>query len=286
VLATEPQTFAFGTVAQVARRAGTSGPSVVRLAVKLGYGGFVDLQADVQAELADQLGPARDRIRRRPPSDLLSRAQALEQDNVAQTFRAVRPGALQRASSRLADLTRAVWVLAGDVTAPLGSVLANQLGQLREAVTLLAGSEATIGRSMAGLREGDTLVAIDIRRYERSVAKQVSWARSRGAVVIALTDSPLSPLARGASETFLIAAHGAGPFDSMTGGLALVNVLVAAVSVRLRHSASTRLDAVEAAWQATEAVTGAPEQRDGKGEESLLDPPGRRARFPGHPRSL
>src|SRR5207248_3098152 len=61
VLASEPQTIAFGTVAQVAQRAGTSGPSVVRLAVKLGYDGFVGLQADVQAELARQLGPARDR---------------------------------------------------------------------------------------------------------------------------------------------------------------------------------------------------------------------------------
>src|ERR1700760_854673 len=71
VLATEPQTIAFGTVAQVATRAGTSGPSVIRLAVKLGYGGFVDLQADVQQELADQLAPARERIRQNPPTDLL-----------------------------------------------------------------------------------------------------------------------------------------------------------------------------------------------------------------------
>src|SRR3974390_968817 len=69
VLAGEPQTIAFGTVAQVAQRAGTSGPSVGRLAVKLGYEGFVGLQADVQSELARQLGPARDRIRQRPPSD-------------------------------------------------------------------------------------------------------------------------------------------------------------------------------------------------------------------------
>ena len=58
VLAGEPQAVAFGTVAQVASRAGTSGPSVVRLAVKLEYEGFVDLQADVQAELARQLGAA------------------------------------------------------------------------------------------------------------------------------------------------------------------------------------------------------------------------------------
>src|SRR6516164_6948508 len=89
VLADEPQTIAFGTVAQVAQRAGTSGPSVVRLAVKLGYEGFVDLQADVQSELSRQLGPARDRIRQRPPTDLVSRVQVAEQDNVMQTLQRV-----------------------------------------------------------------------------------------------------------------------------------------------------------------------------------------------------
>src|SRR5580658_9943580 len=93
VLAGEPQTIAFGTVAQVAQRAGTSGPSVVRLAVKLGYEGFVGLQADVQSELARQLGPARDRIRQRPPTDLLARVQAAEQDNVQGTLDAVNTAA-------------------------------------------------------------------------------------------------------------------------------------------------------------------------------------------------
>ena len=63
VIASEPQTIAFGTVALVAKQAGTSGPSVVRLAVKLGYGGFVELQADVQRDVARMIGPARERIR-------------------------------------------------------------------------------------------------------------------------------------------------------------------------------------------------------------------------------
>src|SRR6516164_5371252 len=96
VLAGEPQTIAFGTVAQVAQRAGTSGPSVVRLAGKLGYDGFAGLQADVQSELARQLAPARDRIRQRPPSDLLSRVQAVEQDNVVRTLHGIPAATLEK----------------------------------------------------------------------------------------------------------------------------------------------------------------------------------------------
>src|SRR5437879_11950068 len=43
VVADDPEAVAFGTVADVARRAGTSGASVVRLAAKLGFEGFVEL---------------------------------------------------------------------------------------------------------------------------------------------------------------------------------------------------------------------------------------------------
>lgn len=258
VLAGEPQTIAFGTVAQVASRAGTSGPSVVRLAVKLGYEGFVDLQADVQSELARQLGPARDRIRQRPPTDLLERVEAAEQDNVLSTLHAINTLMLEQSVMRLADRRRKVWVLAGEVMSPIASVLAGHLAQLREGVTRVTGSEVAVSRALAGLEADDTLVAVDIRRYERSLVAVVRWAAERGASVIAVTDSPLSPLAAAAEHTFLISARGVGPFDSLTGGIALANALVTAVAVRLRQSAPARLDAIEAAWSATGALVAEP----------------------------
>jgi DNA-binding MurR/RpiR family transcriptional regulator len=254
VLAGEPQTIAFGTVAQVAKRAGTSGPSVVRLAVKLGYQGFVELQADVQEELAHQLGPARDRIRERPPSDVLERALVAEADNVTRTLRGVQGETFHRVVGMLADLGRPVWVLPGEWTFPVGQALVGQLSQLRAGVTLLSGSEMAISRQLAGLAGGDTLLVIDIRRYERSVVSMLDWARGRGAATVAITDSPLSPLMRGATERFYVTAQGVGPFDSMTGILALANAVAAAVAARLRQSAVSRLDAVEGAWHEVGAL--------------------------------
>ena len=97
-------------------------------------------------------------------------------------------------------------------------VLAGQLGQLRDGVTLLEGSEVAVSRALAGLEPRDTLIAIDIRRYERSLVGLTRWARERGAAIIAVTDSPLSPLVAGAAETFFISAQGVGPFDSVTAG--------------------------------------------------------------------
>lgn len=248
VLAEEPQAVAFGTVAQVAKRAGTSGPSVVRLAVKLGYDGFVGLQSEVQSELASQLAPARDRIRQSSPKDLVSKVHQVEADNLENTLTGLGSDRLRSVVSLLADRDRQIWVYPGTETLPVGIVLSSQLGQLREGVTLLEGSEVSVSKSLAGLRPGDLLVAVDIARYERSVLSMTRWAKSRGAVLVALTDGPLSPLASPAEHTLFISARGAGPFDSMVGGVALANLMAAMVAVALRASAIERLDAIEAAW--------------------------------------
>jgi len=88
-------------------------------------------------------------------------------------------------------------------------------------------------------------------------------ACQQGASVIAITDSPLSPLGTLAAETFLMAAEGVGPFDSLVGVIALANALVGGVAARLRQSATSRLDAIEAAWTATNALVAEPAEQVG-----------------------
>ena len=50
-----PTLLAFGTVSDLADRADTSRPSIVRFATKLGFDGYTDLQSWIRAELSLQL---------------------------------------------------------------------------------------------------------------------------------------------------------------------------------------------------------------------------------------
>ena len=72
---------------------------------------------------------------------------------------------------------------------------------------------------------------------------------SAGALIVAMTDSRLSPLAALASASFVVAAESAGPFDSHVGTLALVNALVAGIADGLQTIATERLDAIERSWR-------------------------------------
>lgn len=249
VVLDEPQLVAFGTVAGLAERAGTSAATVVRFAGKLGLEGFVGLQAGIQEELARQLRPAAERIRQRPPSDVLGRSLDVEVDNVLRTLEAVDRRTFSAAVTRLADRRRRVGVLAAEASSGVAAQVAADLGLVRDGVTLLEGSEVRVDRMLADLSEGDTVLAIDLRRYERWVLATARRAAERGVGIVAVTDSSLSPLADLGGPHFVAAAASAGPFDSHVGILALANSLVAAVAARLRVSAARRLDRVEAAWR-------------------------------------
>jgi DNA-binding MurR/RpiR family transcriptional regulator len=257
----EPTGVAFGTVADLARRSGTSGPTVVRVARKLGFDGFRQLQAAVQAEVGGALAPAVERIRqRRPPRGGrgLQAAIAAEVANVEASLSAADTRAYATAVRLLADRRRQVLVVAGDAERGVAVTVADQLGQLRDGVTVVAGAPTRTAAQVAvAAGQPATVLAVDVRRYDAWLLDAVAALRLGGADVVAVTDGPLSPLTEGAAAWFAVRAEGAGPFDSHVGTLALLHALVAGVADRLRGSATARLEQIERAWQRTAAMCGA-----------------------------
>ena len=246
----DPKIVAFGTVAQLASRSGSSGPTVLRFAAKLGFEGFVELQASVQEEIADQLRPATQRIRERPPSDVLGRTLAADLDNVRTTLSEVDSTDFRNAVELLSDRRRRVFVLASEISDSAGHLLAAQLDLLRDGVSEINGTPVRVSRDLVRVEPADVVIVFDLRRYERWLLEATARAAETGATLIALTDGRLSPLAERAEITFVVAARGVGPFDSAVGAISLAQALVAAVAARLRRSATGRLDAVEAGWHA------------------------------------
>jgi DNA-binding MurR/RpiR family transcriptional regulator len=285
VVADDPEAVAFGTVADVARHAGVSGATVVRLASKLGFDGFVELQASVREELARRLRPASERIRRPAPGDVLGAALAVEMANVAGTLDGIdratfdtavallsgppaTPGIVSKAARGRGSAGRTpasglpagrgsgrVLVLSGDASSGLAALFAAELSMLRPGVEPIDGSEVRVARLLADAGPSDVVVVIDLARYDRAVLDAAGRATERGAALVALTDSALSPLVSGAAASFTASVTGAGPFDSHVGLLALANALLAGVAAQLRRSATDRLDQVEAAWRAADALT-------------------------------
>jgi len=250
-----PQSVGFGTVADLADASKVGAASVVRLASKLGYEGYSDLQASIQHDVLRQLRPAVERIDETVGDGPCSAHAAVELANVRATIEAAEPEAIERLATRLADLSRPVVVLSGEASAGVAEQFTDQLEQLREDVRVLRGSDVAVRRAIAVLPSDATAVVIDLRRYERWLLDAHASLRERGVWSAAFTDSILSPLAAKADVTFVLSADSVGPFDSHVGTLALLNLIGAEVAGVLRTSARDRLAAVEEAWSRHGSLT-------------------------------
>jgi DNA-binding MurR/RpiR family transcriptional regulator len=249
-----PQSIGFGTVAELARAAQVGAASVVRLATKLGFDGYSELQQAVQAELMQQLRPAVERIQ---TADLGSRSDhvAAELANVETTLTGVDDASLALFVDRLADLDRPVMVLSGDASAGVARQFVTQLHQLRPEVVTVGGSDVEVRRELALADDGATLVVIDLRRYEQWVLDAHQFVVDRGLWSAGITDSMLSPIASSANVTFVVGAASTGPFDSYVGMLALLNLVAIDVAAQLKDSATERLAAIESSWTTGASLT-------------------------------
>lgn len=255
VVLRQPELVAFGTVAELAEASQAGAATVVRLASKLSYDGFTALQVAVQKELSNQLRPAAVRIREARGGLAVQRHLHQEHANVQDTLLGLEERVIEDTAVHLVNLDRSVLVLSGDASTGVALQFVGDLGALRPGVEMLNGNEVAVSRRLSQVRSGDTLITIDLRRYDRWVVDAAKEATRRGAWLLALTDSALSPLAGMADQSMVLSAGGVGPFDSHVGTLALLNLLVGSAAGRLRGTATDRLDKAEAAWSARSQLT-------------------------------
>jgi DNA-binding MurR/RpiR family transcriptional regulator len=251
-----PQAVGFGTVADLARAASVGAASVVRLATKLGYEGYSDLQESIQRDLTRQLRPAAERIHE-GVDERRSEHLVAELGNIRASVEAAAETDVRMVVGRLSDLDRPVVVLSGDASSGVATQFVGQLQQLRGAVSLLGGSDVSVQRDIAVLPDSATAVVIDLRRYERWVLDAHAALHARGIWSAGVTDSMLSPIASTAEVTFVVSAAAVGPFDSHVGTLSVLNLLANGVAAELRSSAADRLAAIEGAWSERGSLTSA-----------------------------
>ena len=106
-------------------------------------------------------------------------------------------------------------------------------------------------------QRSDVVVVIDVRRYDRWVVDAAARRpRRRVCGWSPISDSLLSPIAAMADRTLVVAAAGAGPFDSHVGTLALCQpARRRRVPTVLRGDAVQRLDRAEQAWNRASALS-------------------------------
>ena len=231
---------------ELAGLAGASKASAARFFQRLGYAGFSDFRQQVRAQVSQQSPLARiGRNPARQPEHV--RLQAHVQDDVARLNSLLDglPQELLENALGLLIQARRVWIVGyrnGCMTAFYASAL---LSQLRPDVNLLNELSGREAEFLADLNDKDVLLAVDFRRRTSRLPRIVAAARSTGARVLLLTDTPISALASQAAAILHCPNQTAQVFDSYVSAVSLMNYLATAMAVRLPKQARARMSRIE-----------------------------------------
>lgn len=231
------------TVAELARRAQVSGPTVIRFAAKLGYESYPDFQQALKNELLARDSSPTAQISSRSPGrhPLLARAHRRFSGALAQTLDRLPAEDVSGCVALLADLKRPVTAVGGRFTGGLAEYFTGHLQQVRPRAGLVqAGPFGKLSHAL-DLGKRDVLVAFDFRRYQRDTIEFAREARSRGAAVILVTDPWLSPIAEVADFVLPAVVEAVSPFDSLVTAFGIVDVLIAGVIDEIGDLAEQRV---------------------------------------------
>ena len=243
---------AFMTASRLGVTVGVSESTVVRFATELGYDGYPHLQRALQEMIRNKLTSvqrmevAGDRMGGR---DVLQTVLHADTDMIRVTLDEIDRDAFQGAVDALMGAKR-IYILGVRSSSALASFLGFYFNLLFENVTLVhTNSVSEIFEQVLRVGPGDVLFGISFPRYSKRTLSAMKYARDRGARVIALTDSQLSPLARVADHVLLARSDMASFVDSLVAPLSVINALIVAVGMSRRDEIEHTFNKLERIWE-------------------------------------
>lgn len=244
-----------GSITAVAESSGVSAPTVVRMAKKLGFNGFPDLQAalrtEVEATISNPIAKHNRWAENAPDTHILNRFADAVMENMHQTLRQLDPDDFNAVVKILSDKNRAVNVVGGRLTRSLADYFFTHMQVIRDDLTLVASNSNTWPHYLLNMKKGDVLVAFDIRRYERDLLRLAEMAKSKGVVLILFTDQWGSPTAKYAAYSFHSRIEAPSAWDSSVVTLFIIEALIAAVQTENWAETKDRMNQLEELFDRT-----------------------------------
>jgi DNA-binding MurR/RpiR family transcriptional regulator len=238
-----PNVVALESINAIAAKCGTHPSSLVRFAQNFGYSGFKQMQAVFQTRLATAAPGFRERISalegelsRHVGEGNLGFLRDLVVRDIA-TLQGLLDSVTDEMLTETANLlkTDETIYIAGQMRSePLALLLRYLLTMLRRKVVLLDPSGGLAQEMSTTMRPEDVLVAISFRHYAKEVVAIADVAAAVGTPVIAITDGPLSPLAKNANVLFSIPEDEYTFSRSLAGPMCLAQCIVVATAAALQ----------------------------------------------------
>jgi DNA-binding MurR/RpiR family transcriptional regulator len=234
-----PDDIAFGTVASIALSAAVQPSTLVRFAQALGYQGFSDLQEVFRSRLRDRVLNYDERLQQlRGHAGGKSKANVIFDGFSEASERSINdlrakldPQQLEQAVQVLSE-AQTIYLLGLRRSFPITSYMSYAFGKLGVRNMLIDAVGGLAAEDLSFATPKDCILAISFTPYASETIALAQTAGARKIPLIAITDSPFSPLAPVSSLWFEIQEANFEGFRSMAATLALAMTLTVAVAER------------------------------------------------------
>ena len=243
---------AFMTASKLGRTVGVSESTVVRFAVELGYDGYPTMQKAMQEMVLNRLTSvqrievANDRI---GDQDILSLVLQSDMEQLRKTVSSVDRKDFSAAVNAILDARR-IYVLGVRSASALASFLGYYLNLMFEDVhTITASGTGQVLEKLISAGPDDVVIAFSYPRYSTSTVTGASFCHSKGAKIVAMTDSRTSPLGQTSDFILQTKSDMASLVDSLVAPLSVVNALVVALAARREEKLAKTFSRLEEIWE-------------------------------------
>ncbi len=242
---------AFMTASKLGKTVGVSESTVVRFATELGYSGYPKLQKAMQEMIRDKLTSVQ-RIdvttNRIGDDDVLDSIMNQDIDKIRRTLEETSHKDFDAAVKSIVKARR-IYIFGVRSTASLAQFLGYYFGLIFDNVRVITDTSKThTYEQLFRISKEDVMIGISFPRYSTMAVESMSLARDRGANVIAITDSMVSPLVSAANHVLIARSDMASVVDSLVAPLSLINALIVATVLEKKDEVTDTFKELELVW--------------------------------------
>ena len=242
---------AFMTAAKLGISVGVSESTVVRFANELGFSGYPKLQKALQELIKNKLTTVQ---RLELSNDFASHGAALKGvlkadiENIRATLEKINPYTFEDVLNSIFE-AKNIYIIGLRSSTALAEFLGFYLNIILQNVRIVSYGISDIFEQMINIGERDLVIGIGFPRYATKTIDVLDFSKARGAKVVAITDSLLSPLAAKADSTLIAQSNMASFVDSLVAPLSVINALIIAIGMREKNNISDTFNNLETIWK-------------------------------------
>lgn len=227
------QSATFMTAAQLAKTLGISEPTVVRFAQSLGYKGYGEFLKDLEKVIRSEL-TAIDRFKvsvhdKRKGGIIPHEVISKEIESLRHLLENFPTLEFSKVIKEI-KLAKNIIIIGLRGSAHLAQYFGYFLKKVKRPVHILTSGSDTDFDDLMDIQRRTLVISIAFPRYPKMTVELTRYARERGAKIIAITDTPLSPIANLSHISLLVPIGLITLFDCYSAPLCLINIIVTEVS--------------------------------------------------------